>query len=180
MRLSLISSSHRSLDSEKLFINYSQIMNPTYFMQSNFKLSRLFLGKKKYNISVNPLIFEQDIPAAALKGVLAHELFHTEDYNSGSTVSAIIPTGLKYLLQRTQFERKTDLRVIQKGLAQELKDYKLWQYQLLSAEALDKKKQEYLSPIEIDFILDITHENPEYLDDWLKFEIPESLTIKCY
>jgi hypothetical protein len=146
-------STHTKLGSKKLTMDFYRIDNPDYFMESNFHVfPRLVLGKKKYRIGVNPLIFEQDIPRDALLGVMAHELVHTEDYENKKVLSV----GLKLLRKKSKrrYERSTDLRVIFKGFGHHLIQYKLWQYSLLTPEALELKKKEYLSPEEVNFVRD--------------------------
>jgi len=165
-------STHTKLGSKKLTMDFYRIDNPNYFMESNFHVfPRLFLGMKKYKVGVNPLIFKEGIPRDALLGVMAHELIHTEDYEN----KKILSVGLKYLNKkaRRRYERSTDLRVIFKGYGHHLIQYKLWQYPLLSAESLKKKKKEYLTPEEVNFVRDslesISHEHREELKSfWIK------------
>lgn len=146
-------STHQKLGSKNLTMDFYRIDNPNYFMESNFHIfPRLILGKKKYKIGVNPLIFEEDIPRDALLGVMAHELIHTEDYEDKKVLSV----GLRLLRKKSKrrYERSTDLRVVFKGFGHHLIQYKLWQYSLLTPEALAKKKKEYLTPSEINFVRD--------------------------
>lgn len=146
-------STHTKLGHKKLTMDFYRIDNPNYFMESNFHIfPRLILGKKKYKIGINPMIFEQDIPRDALLGVMAHELIHTEDYENKKVLSV----GLKLLRKKSKrrYERSTDLRVIFKGFGHHLIQYKIWQYSLLSPEALELKKKEYLSPEEVNFVRD--------------------------
>ena len=177
MILDLRKTTHSTLDKKDLKIKLFEIDNPDYFFVSNFGASRALLGKSHYRIGVNPLVFDKGIPNDALLGVLAHELIHTEDYVKGSTLGTLIPIGIKVSFKnsRIQYERKTDLKVIMKGYAEELMAYKNWQYQFLSDEALKNKKKEYLSPEEIKFILNIIDANPHYADDWQKRTIPRNL-----
>ncbi|MCO4792475.1 MAG: hypothetical protein KC493_02090 [Bacteriovoracaceae bacterium] len=173
----LIQSTHTSLDVPKLKIKLHTINNPAYFFESNFGAARAILGKKNYRIGVNPLVFDKSIPDDALKGVLAHELIHTEDYASGNTFNTLIPIGFAVLRKKSkiQYERKSDLKVILKGLHQELLAYKKWQYPLLSASDLKTKKLEYLSPKEIELILLIKKSHPEVLNDWFNYKIPTNI-----
>mgnify|MGYP000155815535 FL=1 len=163
---------HTSLKTKKLSMDFYKIDNPNYFMESNFHIfPRLFLLKKKYRIGVNPLIFKENIPRDALLGVMAHELIHTEDYENRT----VIGVGLKLLNKKSKrrYERSTDLRVVFKGLGHHLIQYKIWQYSLLTPEALIIKKKEYLTPEEINFVRDalekLTLDEKELLKKkWIK------------
>ncbi len=174
---SLITTTHISLDKPKLKIKLHTINNPAYFFESNFGAARALLGMKKYKIGVNPLVFDKEIPEKALVGVLAHELIHTEDYASGNTFNTLIPIGLAVLKKKTkiQYERKSDLKVILKGLENELLAYKKWQYPLLSPNDLITKKKEYLTPEEIKLIVEIRDTFPETLKEWLEYRIPTDI-----
>ncbi|MCP4911903.1 MAG: SprT family zinc-dependent metalloprotease [Oligoflexia bacterium] len=173
----LVQTTHQNLNKENLKFSLYTIDNPQYFFVSNFGAARALLGKKNYRIGVNPLIFEKNIPDDALKGVVAHELVHTEDYESGSTIGTLIPIGLKvsFSNSRIQYERKTDLKVIQKGLAKELLAYKNWQYPQLSADYLEIKRKEYLTPEEIPYVKEINERYPELFDQWTKKFTPREM-----
>jgi hypothetical protein len=166
----LIETTHMSLNLSDLQLNYYSIDDPEYFFVSNFGVARLLLGKNHYKIGINPIIFDNDISDIALKGVLAHELRHTEDYISGS----ILPIGLQIIKKksRIQYERKTDLKVVMKGLDKELIAYKEWQYPLLSKEKLKTKRLEYLTPEEIRLIVEYKEQFPEMIETWLNNQIP--------
>lgn len=170
----LIETTHTSLQKPNLKIILHTINNPAYFFESNFGAARALLGKRKYKIGVNPLVFDKNIPDDALYGVLAHELIHTEDYASGNTFNTLIPIGWAVLKKKTkiQYERKTDLKVIMKGLDRELIAYKSWQYPLLDPKDLITKKKEYLSPEEVKLVAEIRDTHPEILEEWLKYKIP--------
>lgn len=173
----IVETTHPKLNKENLKFSLYIIENPQYFFVSNFGAGRALLGKKNYRIGVNPLIFEKNIPDDALKGVVAHELVHTEDYESGSTVGTLIPIGLKvsFSKSRIQYERKTDLKVIQKGLAKELLAYKNWQYPQLSEDYLEVKRKEYLTPEEIPYVKEINERYPELFDQWTKKFTPREM-----
>ena len=154
-----------------------EIKSDEYFFISNISWKRALLGTSHYRIGYNPLVFKNHITDLALKGVLAHELMHTNDYVHGSTLGTIIPIGIKVSMSksRVQYERKTDLKVVLKGLGPELIAYREWQYPLLSTEALKTKRKEYLTFEEIVFIMEIQNEFPELLQKWLKRKIPLNL-----
>lgn len=170
----LIESTHTSLQKPNLSIKLFTINDPAYFFVSNFGAARALLGKRKYKIGVNPLVFDKNIPDEALYGVLAHELIHTEDYASGNTFNTLIPIGFQVLKKKTriQYERKSDLKVILKGLEKELIAYKNWQYPLLSPKDLITKKKEYLTPDEVKLVAEIRDTYPEIIKEWQDYRIP--------
>lgn len=146
----------------KFTLKFYSIKDPQYFMESNFTASRVLLGVPKYRIGVNPIIFDKGIQRDALKGVLAHELVHSEDYYNGSTLGTILPIGIKIMKpkSRAKYERGTDKKVIDKGFGLNLKAYRLWQYKQLNSEQLKRKKTEYLTPEEIDqYMFEITEKS---------------------
>lgn len=163
--------------SRKYRLSFHTIKGDKYFLESNFSLGRFFFGIPKYKIGVNPLIFEKKISDKALEGILVHELIHSEDYYTGSTIRSIIPIGLKVSRKksRAQYERKTDLRTIMLGYAEGLLAYKAFQYPLLSQKDLKRKKREYLTPEEIHFIVSIKDSHPQLIKEWLKSKIPVNL-----
>lgn len=157
----LIKDGFPALDNEingrkrKYKLEFYSIKRPDYFMESNFSWKRILFGTPHYRIGVNPIIFDKAIPEDALKGVMAHELTHSEHYYKGSTLRTILPIGMKVLKKksRIKYERKTDREVVLKGFGEELKAYRIWQYKLLTPEQLSRKKEEYLTPEEIDRIM---------------------------
>lgn len=163
--------------SRKYKLKFHSISNPKYFLESNFSLGRFFFGIPKYKIGVNPLIFDKKISSLALEGILVHELIHSEDYYTGSTIRSIIPIGFKVSRKksRIQYERKTDLRTIMLGYGKGLIAYKAFQYPLLNEKQLATKKREYLTPEEINFIISIKESYPKLLKKWLKSKIPVNL-----
>jgi len=170
----LIETTHTSLQKPDLTIKLFTINDPAYFFVSNFGAARALLGKRQYKIGVNPIVFDKNIPDEALNGVLAHELIHTEDYASGNTFNTLIPIGFRILKKKTriQYERKSDLKVIMKGLEKELIAYKNWQYPLLSPKDLVTKKKEYLTPEEVKLTAEIRDTYPEVIKEWQKYRIP--------
>lgn len=167
----LRSTTHQILNKNHISMNFYNINNPDYFMESNFYFfQRLVLQKKSYRIGVNPIIFKKKIPKMALVGVMAHELVHTEDFETRN----LIEIAKMYFnsSQRTYYERQTDIKVIFKGLDQELIAYKQWQYPLLTKEALKKKKKQYLSLEEVKFIANkIKNTDKKTQEKLLKFWI---------
>jgi hypothetical protein len=172
----LVRSTHSELDTPGLKMSFYSINNPEYFMESNFKFfQRIIRNKKVYKIGVNPLIFKKKIPAYGLLAVMAHEMMHTVDYESGK----ILRVGYYYLrggYKKRSYERGVDLRVVFKGLGHHLIQYKTWQYKQLTQKALIKKKKEYLTPEEINFIRDaieqVGYENKTSLKKYFLMKMP--------
>ncbi|GAB4418485.1 MAG: hypothetical protein OHK0056_28040 [Bacteriovoracaceae bacterium] len=176
----LLHSTHQGIlekTDDKFSYSLYEIDSDQYFFVSNLTWKRFVLGKSEYRIGHNPKIFNLGIPDDALKGVLAHELNHTEDYVFGSSLGTILPIGVKvsFKKSRAQYERKTDLKVVLKGLGKELLAYKEWQYQQLTHEMLERKKREYLTPEEIRLIMKIKDQRPELMKKWLRGKIPANL-----
>ncbi len=183
MTVSIIKNTHHSLDNSingrkrKFKLNFHSIKNPQYFLESNFTIGRFLFGSPNYKIGVNPIIFDHHISDLALEGILAHELVHSEDYYNGSTLRTIIPIGYKVSRKkkRIQYERKTDLKTIIYGYAKGLMAYKNFQYPLLSPKQLKKKKEEYLTPDEVELVDRIKKKHPLLIQKWLKGKIPVDL-----
>lgn len=173
---SIILSTHEKLQKDDIKLSIFAIDSDEYFMISNFKFSRV-LGKHHYRIGVNPKIFALDIPSDALRAVLAHELQHTEDYISKSFITGIIPIGIKLLFKkyRYRYERQTDLKTVLKGYGTGLISYKRWQYHLLSDEDLKVKRENYLSPGEIDLILSRLKKQENRIRQALSGRMPKNL-----
>lgn len=179
----IIKSTHHALNNEtngrrrKFKLTFHTLNNPQYYFQSNFTIGRVLFGIPHYKIQVNPFVFDKGISDNALRGVLAHELMHSIDYYTGSTIRSIIPIGVKVSLKkkRRQYERKTDLRIVLLGYGQDIIEYKNFQYPLLNKKQLKKKKLEYLTPEEIIFIESIRFKYPELINIWLNKKIPLNL-----
>jgi len=183
MTETIIKKTHHSLDNDrnnrrrKFKLKFHSIKNPQYFLESNFTIGRFLFGKPNYKIGVNPIVFDHHISDLALEGILAHELVHSEDYYNGSTIRTIIPIGYKVSRKkkRIQYERKTDLKTVLYGYSKGLIAYKNFQYPLLAPKELKKKKEEYLTPEEIELIDSIKEDHPELIQKWLKGKIPVDL-----
>ena len=179
---SIIQRTHNLLLREKVKIDIFDIDSDEFFMISNFKLERI-LGKDHYRIGINPKIFALDIPKEALVAVLAHELQHTMDYAKKSFIAGIIPIGIKVLIKkyRYRYERQTDLKTVLNGYGDGLISYKRWQYRLLSKEDLKVKRENYLTPGEIELIQRnlknkkarikraLSGRMPKNLEEWKKY-----------
>jgi hypothetical protein len=113
-------------------------------------------SKRKYKIllsnnSINNCeqLFCQ-IPAPALTGILGHEYAHLLTYNNKSSVQLIL-YAFKYLFNKKDIERETDLITIKHGFGKELIDYNIYilNSDLVSKRYLKKRHNNYLSINEI-------------------------------
>tara|TARA_R110000868_G_scaffold248282_22_gene504745 strand:+ start:15770 stop:16762 length:993 start_codon:yes stop_codon:yes gene_type:complete len=172
----IIKRTHHQLRADKINIEFFPISSDDYFMISNFKASRL-IGKDHYRVGINPKIFALDIPMLALEAVLAHELEHTTDYVEKKFVTGIIPIGIRLLFKKHRYlyERRTDLKTLLKGYGLGMIRYKRWQYNLLSPNELRIKRENYLSPEEIDIITKHIGDKRELIELTLKAPMPKNL-----
>lgn len=105
-------------------------------------------NKRLLKIFINTKLYQCAPTKKALKAILIHELAHLDDYLQKS----VFKIGLKMLRRksRARYERATDLRVLELGHHQGLKEYRKWIYSKLTKKELKKKKCFYYTPQEID------------------------------
>lgn len=137
----------------KAHIAIREFSSKDYFLQAQPQAQSLLYkkAKRKYFIMLNPSLYDCSPSQRALEAILVHEFEHIMDYESDASVQ-IIGTGLHYVLDkkyRANYERATDLKVIKKGIAEGLIEYRQWLYLQLSEKALKKKLYYYLNPAEI-------------------------------
>ena len=110
---------------------------------------------RTYSVDINPKIFEENaFPNArpnvrAIQGILAHELFHLVDFETGNA-GDLLTFGFRELVLPAGYERETDRRAFERGFALGIKAYREWLYPNLSKRALRLKKRRYYTPSEID------------------------------
>lgn len=148
--------------------------NANYF-QSQFSLTRFLTCQKlRYNLYVNPEVFNKNAPDAAIRAIIAHELAHVLYYSERNRFELI---GLVSLIDKSftaKFERRADLEAIARGYGEGLIKYRLWLYQNIPAKNLDEKKRNYFSPEEIEKMLEILKQKPQMIDVWRK-KVPRNL-----
>jgi len=143
-------------------IRIKTFKNGEYFFKSRPGIKRLFGKRKGYRIFFSPEVFNDEIPDAALTGVLAHEISHLADYKSRNIFSIIsLLPKISNIQTNALFERGIDMDAISKGYSKELIEYRLWIYERLSEDALEKKQIEYLTPDEILILSNLFDSNPE-------------------
>ncbi len=86
-----------------------------------------------------------------LKGLLAHEMVHLEDYSAMSLVGVGF-LALRYVFSddfRKNYERATDIRTIEKGFGEELLAFREYDFEIANEEEAIVLRENYLSPEEI-------------------------------
>lgn len=120
-------------------------------------------AKRKYSIKVSKAILDGRVcapPPKAVRSIMAHELFHIQDYVEKGFFK-MIGLGVKYLplnrRARIKYERLTDKRVLELGynkqdqdLIDGLAEYRHWVYKPLNKRQLKVKKKMYFSPEDIE------------------------------
>ncbi len=148
--------------------------NANYF-QSQFSLTRFLTCQKlRYNLYVNPEVFNKNAPEEAIRAIIAHELAHVLYYSERNRFELI---GLISLIDKSftaRFERRADLETIARGYGEGLIKYRRWLYQNIPVKNVDEKKRDYFSPEEIEKMLEILKKKPQMIDVWRK-KVPRNL-----
>ena len=148
--------------------------NANYF-QSQFSLTRFLTCQKlRYNLYVNPGVFNKNAPEQAIYAIIAHELAHVLYYSERNRFELI---GLVSLIDKSftaKFERRADLEAIARGYGEGLIKYRRWLYQNIPVKNVDEKKRNYFSPEEIEKMLEILKQKPQMIDVWRK-KVPRNL-----
>jgi len=139
-------------------IQINEFNSRHYFLKTSISKGKFSKkgSRRTYSVDVNPKFYFSyamsgaDVPTySSVQGILAHELEHLVDYEL-STRQGLIEIGLKALFNPSEYERSTDIRAFKRGFAPGIQNYRRWIYGQLSARALQKKKQRYFTPEEID------------------------------
>ncbi len=152
---SLISMSFPEL--EEVDITIESFNSKEYFLKVRPLKSFLF-GKSRYKLSISNQLFDGQNSAPGIDGILAHELTHITQYEKMKGKENKI---FKLLWSQTKqksvikFERETDVEAIMRGYGPQLIDYRLWLYTKIPKDKVEKKKKEYLTPEEIQKIIDL-------------------------
>lgn len=145
------------------------------YFQSQFSLTRfLTCQKMRYNLYVNPEVFNKNAPEEAIRAILAHELAHVFYYSERNRFELL---GLVSLINKgftAKFERRADLEAIERGYGEGLIKYREWLYQNIPAKSLAAKKRNYFLPEEIEKMLEILKRKPEMIEVWKK-NVPRNL-----
>ncbi len=109
---------------------------------------------KKYTIILDSAKL-QNTSDSEMKGLLAHELAHLENYSEKTYFQFALFT-LKYLTSekfRIKTERKTDKKAIERGFGKELLEYRKFRYKTADKKESEFLKKYYLSPEEINQLI---------------------------
>ena len=160
---------------KKAKINVRIFESDANYFQSQFSLTRFLTCQKlRYNLYVNPEVFNKNAPEEAIRAIIAHELAHISYYSDRNRFELI---GLVSLIDKSftaKFERRADLEAIARGYGEGLIKYRRWLYQNIPAKNLDEKKRNYFSPEEIEKMLEILKQKPHMIDVWRK-KVPRNL-----
>jgi hypothetical protein len=139
-------------DLKQVDIGIREFKSDAYFLQAKPKITSLLKNKKKrqYFVEVNTGLYECSPSRIALEAIIAHELEHIVDYEKKNSIQ-IVALGASYASSKTRaaYERQTDVKVLYKGLAEGLIEYRKWIYQRLTPKQLVQKRKFYLTPEEI-------------------------------
>ncbi len=124
-----------------------------YLFETDIVRSSLWMSGRPriYLLYLSSRFDASTLSAQALEAILAHELQHVLDYERWSLVRlaffyARYSWNADY---RHNYERETDRRVLARGYADGLIEYREWLYAGLSPEQVVRKRRDYLSPEEI-------------------------------
>ncbi len=133
-------------------IEFTALKSASDYFQASVKTTTLTKKHRTYILKVNPVLFEDPPSEAALASILAHELTHIGEYRHRNW-NQMVFLGLKYVFSRPfriDFERDADLKVLELGLGEGLKDYRLWLYDRIDTATLAEKRKTYFTPEEIE------------------------------
>ena len=150
-------------------IKIREFENDSYFLKTFFKLGHILKEKRLYYLDINTKLYDCAPPKLALKAILAHELRHIADYKDSSSIQ-LIRLGLRMIgkKSRSRYERETDYHVMELGLSEGIREYRLWIYKRLSEKSLKKKKCFYYTPEEINRFLQGEVDFSDYFNKYCK------------
>ena len=124
-----------------------------YLFETDIVRSSLWMpGRPRgYLLYLSSRFDTSTLSARAQEAILAHELQHVLDYESWSLARlAFFYARYSWSADyRRNYERETDRRVLARGYADGLIEYRVWLYARLSPEQVERKRRDYLSPEEI-------------------------------
>ena len=150
---------------EKTKIKVTTFKSDAYFLQAQPDKKTLFKKSQNrvYEVQLNVRLLACPPDINSLQGIIVHELEHVKDYEGWST-GKIAAHTIKFLTDRNfraRYERKTDLKAMQKGLSEGIKGYRFWIYQWLTPKQLKIKKRYYYTPEEISVWQEHNHQDME-------------------
>jgi hypothetical protein len=134
-------------------IRVRQFAGSSDYFQARFSIWRFLSARRMhYVIRVNSAVALLAAPEEGKRAIIAHELAHLAYYANGNRVRLLGLIRLASPGFRERFEKRTDVEALRRGYAQGLKQYRIWLYQHVSADVLQEKRRDYLTPEEIDAI----------------------------
>ena len=131
-------------DLSSVKVKIEEFISSEYFLQTD--ASKFIFGGNKENnhvIQINKKLFQCPPSQRGLKAILAHELMHIYDYKTRT----LLGLGWDFATDTAEYERHTDFRVLQMGLAQGLSEYRRWIYQRIK----EQPRKRVLLGLEQDF-----------------------------
>ena len=107
---------------------------------------------RTYRLLANPRLSAERPDPEALHAILAHELIHLRDYlRMGPVDLILLRKDYRDDRFRREYERRTDLRVLEMGFGPELSRYRRWLYGVIrDPEKVAEQQRVYLTPEEIE------------------------------
>jgi hypothetical protein len=126
-------------------------------------------SRDRYTIEVNPAALDGTLTAAAVRGVLAHEIAHGLNTHENG-LCGFVALGMSFLSTSHlhKDERQTDLEAIARGYGDGLAAYRVWVYTKLTPEQLVVKQATYYQPDEIALMQQTLQASPDLIHTWRK------------
>lgn len=136
-----------------IHLSYREINEDNYFLGTEVDRTTLFKMRKNrlYYFEYHPKFFSAQISRRAKIAILAHELGHYEDFHSRNSLQ-LMARYARYFTSKKYYarvERETDVRALQRGHGDGLKEYRVWLYANIPSQDLPAKLRNYLNPDEI-------------------------------
>ncbi len=128
------------------------INNPSVFLATDIDALSILSGDREYTLYLNQNLMTQPISDLALKGILAHELVHFNDYEKMNAfeLAVFYVRILADARFEAEYERATDLQSFERGYAIGIKAFRFWLYDQITPKAKALKEINYYTPAEID------------------------------
>lgn len=128
------------------------INNPSVFLATDIDALSILSGDREYTLYLNQKLMTQPISDLALKGILAHELVHFNDYEKMNAfeLAVFYVRILADARFEAEYERATDLQSFERGYAIGIKAFRFWLYDQITPKAKALKEINYYTPAEID------------------------------
>lgn len=128
------------------------INNPSVFLATDIDALSILSGDREYTLYLNQKLMTQPISDLALKGILAHELVHFNDYEKMNAfeLAVFYVRILGDARFEAEYERATDLQSFERGYAIGIKAFRFWLYDQITPKAKALKEINYYTPAEID------------------------------